>query len=238
MKFISGVYWDKGKRSNNQDSLLLEQVLTKKGRVLLAAVSDGIGGLSEGEVASGFILEKLLQNFYHQLLQQIDRGKNKGILKRSLLRCFFETNQILNKYAKSRETELGATVSVLLLFRKHFLIAHLGDSRIYSFSGKNKIKQITRDHSAGNSVLTKCMGSFSYQSPDIYTGRITGKTGFLLCSDGFYHYLQEDMLAELLDPREIGGEEQIEKRLRELAGYEYRQGEQDNISALYVLCDK
>ncbi|MGN1179889.1 MAG: PP2C family protein-serine/threonine phosphatase [Suilimivivens sp.] len=238
MRIISGVYWDKGKRSGNQDSLLLEQVYTKRGRVLLAAVSDGIGGLSEGETASGFIMEKLLQNFYQQILVLLKKGKGTKSLKRSLLRCFFETNRILNKYAESREISLGATVSVLLLFRKQFLIAHLGDSRIYRFSGKNRVRQMTRDHSAGNSVLTKCLGSFSYQSPDIYRGRITGKTGFLLCSDGFYHYLPGNILGELLNPGEIRSEEQIEKRLRELAGYEYRQGERDNISALYVLCGK
>ncbi len=61
--------------------------------------------------------------------------------------------------------------------------------------------------------------------------------GFLLCSDGFYHFLTEDMLAELLDPSEIKEEEQLERRLKELAGYGMKQGEQDNISALYVLCD-
>ena len=75
MKMISGIYWDRGNRSVNQDSLVLEQVLTSKGRVLFAAVSDGIGGLSEGEVASGFILEKLLTNFYQQLLPLIGRNK-------------------------------------------------------------------------------------------------------------------------------------------------------------------
>lgn len=238
MKIISGVYWDKGKRSNNQDSLLLEQVFTKKGRVLLAAVSDGIGGLSEGETASGFILEKLLQNFYHQMLMLIGRGRGMRFLKRSLLRCFFETNRMLSKYAESKEISLGATISVLIIFKRHFLIAHLGDSRIYRFTGKNYAQQITRDHSTGKNILTKCLGSFSYQSPDIYRGRIKGKTGFLLCSDGFYHCLEEDLLAELLNPGEMRSEEQIEKRLCELAGYDYKQGEKDNISALYVLCDK
>ena len=48
MKIISGVYWDQGEREFNQDSLALQQVMTNRGRVLLAAVSDGIGGLKEG----------------------------------------------------------------------------------------------------------------------------------------------------------------------------------------------
>lgn len=236
MKMLSGAYWDKGKRDGNQDSLLLEQVYTKKGRVVLAAVSDGIGGLSEGETASGFILEKLLRNFYDQLLLMITGNRGCRCLKRSILRCFFETNRMLNQYAKSKDFSLGATVSVLLIFGRRYLIAHLGDSRIYLLQRNGKIRQMTRDHVAGRNAVTKCMGSFSYQSPDIATGKIKGKTGFLLCTDGFYHCLRADMLGELLNPEEIQREEQIEKRLKEMAGYDLRQGEQDNMSALYLSC--
>ena len=95
MKIISGVYWDRGRRSENQDSLVLEQVFTRRGRVLLAAVSDGIGGLDEGETASGFILEKLLESFYHQMVYLIGQGKGGKALERCVLRCFFETSQML-----------------------------------------------------------------------------------------------------------------------------------------------
>jgi len=238
LKIISGVYWDKGRRSVNQDSLLLEQVLTRRGRVLVAAVSDGIGGLAEGETASGFILEKVLQNFYHRMLLTIVKGRGRHRIKRNLLRCFFETNRILNLYAKSKDISLGATVSVLMIFKNRYMTAHLGDSRIYRISENRKIQKITEDHTLGKNVLSKCMGSFPYQSPDICEGAVRGRTGFLLCSDGFYHFPTEDMFAELLDPSEIKEEEQIERRLKELAGYGMRQGEQDNISALYVLCDR
>lgn len=238
MKIISGVYWDKGKRNKNQDSLLLEQVFTNKGRVLIAAVSDGIGGLSEGETASGFILEKLLENFYHQIVVMIGRGKGKKALKRSLLRCFSETNQVLNQYAESRDFKLGATVSVLLIWKKNYLAAHLGDSRIYLFKEGNKALQMTEDHSDGKNALTKCMGSFVYQSPDFYSGKIKGKSGFLLCSDGFYHCPDRQMLEGLLGTEELNHEKQIEKRLKELAGYDMKRGEQDNISALYILCSR
>lgn len=238
MRIISGIYWDKGMRSKNQDSLFLEQVFTNKGRVLIAAVSDGIGGLEEGETASGFILEKLLENFYHQMVVLIGRGKGKKALKRSLLRCFFETNQMLNQYAGSRDFKLGATVSVLLIWKKNYLAAHLGDSRIYQFKEGNRILQLTKDHSDGKNALTRCMGSFAYQSPDIYSGKIKKKSGFLLCSDGFYHCPDKQMLGELLGTEEVKDEEQIEKRLKELAGYDMKRGEQDNISALYILCSR
>lgn len=238
MRIFSGVYWDRGKRNENQDSLVLEQVFTRRGRVLLAAVSDGIGGLDEGETASGFILEKLLESFYHQMVFLIGQGKGRRALERCVLRCFFETGQILEKYAKSREIKLGATVSVLIIWRRNYLTAHLGDSRIYQFTDQNGVCQITRDHSDGGCGLTRCLGSFPYQSPDLGWGRIRGKNGFLLCSDGFFHCLHKGMLLQMLGPGEITGEEQIERRLRELAGYGIRRGEEDNSSALYICCGK
>lgn len=234
---ISGVYWNQGKRELNQDSLVLEQALTNKGRILLAAVSDGIGGLSEGETASGLAAEKLVQEFYHQILPLAGKGRGMRYLKRSLLRCLFETGQMLGKYGRSKEISLGATVSVLLIFRSRFLIVHLGDSRIYCLQKRKNAVQITKDHRSFPNALTKCIGSFPYQIPDIYQGRIRGKTGFLLCTDGFYHSLNEDMLTEILNPREIKEEVQIEKRLKGMAEYCSRQGEQDNISALYVVCN-
>lgn len=234
MKIISGVYWDKGQRIRNEDSLILEQILTKKGRVLLAAISDGIGGLPEGETASGFILEKLFQNFYHRMLPLIEKGRGGRFLERSLLRCFFETNQMLRGYARGKGINLGATISVLFIYRRKFLAMHLGDTRIYRIYGKSNIEQITKDHTAGNNGLTKCMGSFAYQTPDIIKGRIGKSESFLLCSDGFYHYATKEMIMELLNLREDFTQEQIEKRLRELAGYGAKMGEQDNRSALYI----
>lgn len=235
MKMISSVYWDRGNRTVNQDSLVLEQVLTSKGRVLFAAVSDGIGGLSEGEVASGFILEKLLTNFYQQILPLIGRGKGQKAIERSILRCFFETSEALGKYGASRGVSLGATISLLLLVKNRYLAVHLGDSRIYRLKA-GKVRQITRDHSQGGNAVTKCLGSFTYQYPDVFTGYVGKKSGFLLCSDGFFHFLQEENLKEMLSPEEISGEEQISRRLKDLAAHNIRQGEQDNISAIYVVC--
>ena len=36
MEVMSGFYWDSGKKEINQDSVLVEQVNTGKGRILLA----------------------------------------------------------------------------------------------------------------------------------------------------------------------------------------------------------
>lgn len=233
MKIYSGIYWDQGKRRNNQDSLVLLQAVTNHGRVLLAVVSDGIGGLQEGETASGYITERLIENFYRELVPLVGRRKGRKALSRSLLRCLNGIRQELNRYALEREIALGATVSMVFLWKRNYLILHLGDSRIYLCKEK-KQQLLTTDHSDGRNGLTACLGSFPFQRPDIRWGKIWTKGGFLLCTDGFYRKLDQEML-QLLIPSQLGSEEQIEKRLRAMGEALLKKGERDNMSAVYLI---
>ncbi len=235
MHIISGIYWDKGLRENNQDSLMLEQVYTRKGRVLLALVSDGIGGLEEGETASGLILEQFLQTFYQDVLRLLGKNKGRKILEKSICRCFYELSHMMNNYGKKKGIRLGATVTLLLIYKRKYLLFHLGDSRCYQIMRK-KLKKLTEEHSDALGRLMGCLGSFAYRTPDVRFGYIKRKSGFLLCTDGFYHFQNEAILKELLTPVEIESEIQIEKRLRQLALYGMKQGEKDNVSAVYVVC--
>lgn len=232
MKMISGVYWEKGGRIFNQDSVTLQQVMTGRGRVLLAAVSDGIGSLKEGEVASGYILESIVHVFYEQMLGLMYKGKGRKSLKRCMLRCFYQINQDLNAYAREKEIRLGATISVLIIQKRRYMIAHLGDSRIYLCHG-NKMQKLTTDH-ASEKGLIRCLGSFGFQQPDVKFGCIFGKKGFLLCTDGFYRRLKEREAGEILSPCNMQEELWVQRRLSTLGKSVFKQGEQDNCSAVYV----
>lgn len=232
MKMISGIYWEKGRRLYNQDSVTLQQVMTGRGRVLLVAVSDGIGGLDCGEIASGYILERIVHTFYQQLLPLIYKRKGKIPLKKCMIRCFYGINQDLNRYARDREIRLGATISLLLIWKRRYMLFHLGDSRIY-LCKRQKIKQLTKDHGSGKG-LAKCLGSFGFQYPDMRFGHIIGECGLLLCTDGFYKKMDKKMAAEVLCPGDIKEELQISRRIRTLGESVLEAGEQDNCSAVYV----
>ncbi len=233
MRVISGVYWDKGGREVNQDSVMVQQAVTRAGRMTLAVVSDGIGGLWEGEVASGYITERLIENFYGQMAALVGRRRGKKAVARSMLRCLYEINGELNAYGKGKDLKLGATMSLLFLWGKRYLIVHIGDSRIYSYH-RGKVKLLTRDHSDGGRGLTRCVGSFPYQAPDILCGRVWGRQGFLLCTDGFYKRLDKEAF-RILSPGDIDREEQIGRRLREMGDVAHKRGEKDNMSAVYAV---
>ena len=239
MNIISGIYWDKGEREENQDSLMLEQVFSKRGRILLSMVGDGIGSLSEGETASGFLAEKLLIHFYREIVSLVVKGKTDRTVERSFRRCLYELNQQLICYGRSKEIRLGTTVSMIFIRKNRYLLLQLGDSRIYRISGKDRIvraEKLTRDHLDENGRLKRCLGSFAYKSPDVKKGKIRKNTGFLLCTDGFFENLDKRTLAQVLNPRELTDEKAIEKRLKELAGEACRRGGTDNLSAVYLIC--
>lgn len=235
MNIISGVYWDKGQQEKNQDSLMLEQVFTKKGRVLLAVVSDGIGSLAEGETASGFVLEQMRQCFYQELLPLIRKKKGRRTLRKCFYRSIYALNQTMNLYGRNKDMKLGATVSLLFLWEKKGLIVHLGDSRIYRLTKRSR-SVLTKDHIDSRGRLLKCVGSFAYTQPDIRFFRIRRGQGFLLCSDGFYRLGQKYFEKEGLRPSEVDSMEQIQRWLRQIALRVLKEDETDNMSAIYLVC--
>lgn len=267
MKYISGVYWERGRVADtNQDSLVLLQVLTAKGRVLMAAVCDGMGGLAQGDVASGYVTKRLQEWFYESLLRSVQRKKPYWIIRRSLDRLVYHMQEQLSQYSEKENIRLGTTMTVLVIWEKTYLLWHLGDSRAYHFQAAERsglfggmksgrgIRQIytagkngksmsravcmTKDHVKGRNQLTKCVGSFGYERPDFKLGVLREDQGVLLCTDGFRHYVEESELADVLRPDQIKSEEQIVRRLREIGDACMKRGEQDNLSAVYVKVER
>ena len=237
MRYISGVYWERGSVANaNQDSLVLLQVLTAKGRVLMAAVFDGMGGLAQGDTASGYVTKRLQEWFYESLLRAIRKKKPYWIIRRSLDRLVYHMQEQLSQYSEKENIRLGTTMTVLVIWEKTYLLWHLGDSRAYRVC--NKIICLTKDHVRGRNQLTKCVGSFGYERPDFKLGVLQAGQGILLCSDGFRHCVAELELADVLKPEQIRSEEQIARRLREIGDACMKRGERDNMSAVYVKAER
>ena len=185
MKYLTGVYWERGSTAkSNQDAVVLLQVLTARGRVMMAAVCDGMGGLAQGEVASGYVTRRLQEWFYESLLYAMQKRKPYWVIRRSLDRLVYHMQEQLQQYGSREKLSLGTTMTVLVLWEKVYLIWHLGDSRIYRMNGTGRRGReraktaeavcLTKDHARGKHVLTKCVGSFGYERPDFCMGRIGG----------------------------------------------------------------
>lgn len=225
----------------NQDAVLLQQVITRRGRVLMAAVCDGMGGLSVGEEASGYVVYQLREWFYGDLLFMIRKRKRFWVIRRSMDRLVFHMQSRLKQYAAGKDISLGTTMTVMVLWENTYLLWHLGDSRAYRLRGRH-IEQLTADHIYEREKLTKCLGSFGYFKPQHGMGALHRDEAILLCTDGFRRQMTEQELGEVLHfdrkrlPTTAGEEEQITRRLREIGEACMKRGETDNLSAVYVKC--
>lgn len=234
MRYLTDVYWCRGVVSDrNQDSVVLQQVLTGRGRVLLAAVCDGMGGISCGGEASGYAAEQIREWFYTELFAMIRKNKRYWVIRRSLDRLAFHLQGQLKHYAVQEGISLGTTMTVLVVWERTWLLWHLGDSRAYRLRGR-RMEQLTTDHVHDEGKLTKCLGSFGWFAPQHRLGVLKPGEGMLLCTDGFRRRVTAQELQEVMNPREIAGEEQIGRRLKEIGETCMKRGERDNLSAVYV----
>lgn len=244
MQNIYGCYWNKGTtKSVNQDSIAVQSVLTRKGKVLLAVVCDGMGGMAEGEVASSYVVREIVKWFYGDCMEVLRKhGKTlgyQGKLRKSGFRLFYKMNQTLCEYGKSSKKPLGTTASILIAWGCRYTIFHIGDSRI--FKCDKHVIQLTQDHAFNEKTLTRCVGVEGSGKPDFITGKCRKNAAFLLCSDGFRHFYTEQDFERVLEPinqiPEFDPEEKrirLESRLRELGERAMKRGENDNMSAIYI----
>ena len=232
MEYYSNEYWDIGQRTANEDSVLIAHVGTRSGQIIMGAVADGIGGLSLGHIASGYILEELSTCFYEEIVPMIISHKKRSMIVRSIKRCLYEINSELRNYADKKNILLGSTLSMILLYGKKYIFVHLGDSGIYRCDEKS-MEMITHKHTSDSGGVTKCIGSFGYMEPDVGFGKVKRKTVFLLSTYGYYSGMKED--CDFWNPKQMISDRIIEKRLGEM-GKVVSKTQTDNAGAIYINC--
>jgi type VI secretion system protein ImpM len=177
-------------RSENQDAYLAR---TEVGPWMVA---DGMGGHSDGHVASQMTREALAA-----VEPEADLARWTERVRRTLA----EVNAWL--YASSTRavnpTVTGTTVVVMLLRGASATCLWAGDSRLYRLRA-GVLEQLTRDHDdaatggsgeAGN-VITRAVGGRAELELDEIGFDVRAGDRFLLCSDGLYREIE---------PSEIGG---------------------------------
>lgn len=258
-----GCLYERGQRESNQDSIALHKIVTSYGEAVLAVVCDGMGGMDEGETASGYVAERMSCWFYEELPLLLERRAGMKRIACSIERKLFHLHIDLKEYGKRKGIVTGTTVSILLIMDKKYLICHLGDSVIfrirrnrsgcrlmYKSSGSGSgfqwigrfsggcfvrtIKRMTKIHGDAASGLERCIGSGRYYPPDVMYGRLRKHMAFLVSSDGFWHHLKEDEIGNTFQGESAKCSGWAEKRLRGLASKAMCRGETDNISAIYL----
>jgi len=209
-------------RSNNQDAFL---ELAERG---LWAVADGMGGLSEGEVASRMVCDSLLDV---PVVADLDAAIEGAV---SRIR---EVNAYLRRAATRLldPVQSGSTVVVLLIREKEYAAIWAGDSRVYRLRG-GLLSQLTTDHSfsaqfgGDEQAITRAVGAEDVLNLDVVRGDVRPGDRFLLCTDGVARVLDTATITEVVQLPAL------ERCCAELISRSIAQGGTDNATALVVEC--
>jgi protein phosphatase len=233
------------RREANEDAFLCDDVLG------LWVVADGMGGHAAGEVASREAIDTIhgmVRRGKEMLGPPLPLTEEKGRAASRMLEGGVQAATYL-LYAMAELDRgmagMGTTISAMMRFGDHLVVAQVGDSRIYRVRGSEP-HQLTEDHtliawqlkqglitadearvSRQRNVITRAVGSRDYVQVDTSLWEMTVGDSYLLCSDGLHGYLRLEEIPSILAE---GGSFAVNK-LIELAN---GRGGKDNITALVV----
>jgi protein phosphatase len=250
LRYVAAAKTDVGqKRQGNEDRFCLDPSLG------LYVVADGMGGHAAGEVASRLAVETI-----QEWMEKYLSGADVAIVGPAVAAASAEANFLLSSIrlanriifdsAKDRReyAGMGTTVVAVLAQDDRFVLAHVGDSRIYRIR-QHDIVQISRDHSFVQEQVDNGMMSAAEAHQSQYRHMITRALGLkesvevdlteqparpgdvlLLCSDGLSDLLDdEDMLVAVRDHAD-----DLEQACQALVARANSKGGDDNITVLVV----
>jgi serine/threonine protein phosphatase PrpC len=198
LEISSGYASATGTRASNEDFC---GIVTPQGGVLeakgiVAALADGVGSTGGGREAAEYSVRGLLADYYATpdtwaityALDRVLHAINRWLLAQSFSQ--YEAHHLLS------------TLSAVVLHGDRFVIAHIGDSRIYLLRD-HKLRQLTVDHvwdkPEMQHVLKRAMGLDQHLVLDFLDDALQAGDVFLLVSDGVWEVLGDKAMQALLD---------------------------------------
>lgn len=240
------------KKSVNQDSLIIKKARTDVDDIVLIAVCDGMGGLSDGELASAEAVKMLNDWFSYELPDLLREGLSDHSFKESISARIDEVNRKIEEYGEQNNLECGTTIAAVLIYNDHYATVNVGDSRIYKLTPQS-IEQLTHDQSVvqelidagqitpeeaethpNRSTLLQCVGFGGEVVPDFTFGTYQMGDVFLACSDGFRHKITASEMHQLFNPTKTTDKQDMTDRANYGVQINKERNEKDNITV--VLC--
>jgi len=231
-----------GEKEANEDTVkvFVNQPLSTYG----FALADGLGGHGNGDIASEFVVDCVgaaIENTHSFDGVFIDE-------------CFDMAQEMLMEEKEIKGLPSIKTTMVLLLIKdKYATWGHIGDSRLYHFrNGKQasrtidhsvpqmlvlsgQIKEREIRHHPDRSMLLHAMGA-EWTAPsyeiDKRNMEIRKQDSFLLCSDGFWEWIEEKTMIKILK-QELSAYDTLHAMEEEVLNNGKGKG-MDNYSAILV----
>jgi protein phosphatase len=246
-------------RHHNEDWFFTQTQLHKvsgpKGAVLrskgLYVLCDGMGGHASGEVASQMAVNTLRDYLAEHWS---DHLPDQETLSEAVLKA----NQVIFDINQSKATSgigrMGTTLVMALVHNLDIAVVHVGDSRLYSYSKRLGLRQLTLDHEVGQREINRGVEpALAYARPDAYQltqalgprGRedlfpsiayheITEDTLLVLCSDGLS---DNDLLERHVDSHIadlLSSKANLDHGVAQLLDLANEKNGHDNITAIVI----
>jgi PPM family protein phosphatase len=238
-----------GGRTRNEDTTFTpsaEQRAHIRGQ--LFAVADGMGGHQGGGLASRLACQGLEYYYKGRLPEALGRS---DILTHHLNATILRIDKSIRLYGRTREelSQMGTTLSCLVLAHPYSIIAHVGDSRVYRLR-RGYLTCLTTDHTFVQEMifeghlapekaashplrhlLTRAVGT--QETLEWVDSRIDPAFAgdrFLLSTDGLHTVLSADRMAAVL-----GSPWGVRRIAAQLVTEALKAGAKDNISVI-VIC--
>ena len=183
----------------------------------LFLLSDGIGGHEDGEIASRFAVDSIIELFQSQ--ENFD-----------ILLAISETHDKLAKIGSGSLRPLGATLVGLILTKNFVTIFSLGDSGCFHFNN-NKLINVTEDTKSPQvpaNVIVQCLGGgIRKPKPSIVQRKFAIGDIFVLISDGVSNCLNEEKISNIIQSNYLNSS-------RTLCAIAKQSGSNDDLSAIVI----
>ena len=239
-------------RTRNEDSSFIftadtggEEPLMPFG---LYVVADGMGGHFAGHEASKsvsrMVAKQVMQRIYMPFLT--DSASSSEPIQEVMLDAIQTANKTI--HSPDPEKDSGTTLTAALIFGRRLYIAHVGDSRAYIFAD-DTLHLLTTDHSyvrrlqeAGQlteeeaashphrNMLYMAVGQGGQLDVETYTQSLPKSGKLILCSDGLWGLVTEQMIKDVLSKEDATMPEMAD----ELVDLALKAGGYDNITVILV----
>jgi len=252
LNFIVSAATDVGLiKTVNQDCYCVKVFQTCLGEVVFAILCDGMGGLSNGEVASATLVDAFCNWTAARLPDLCDRGIPDGEIRSDWVSLIHDCNEQLKSYGASGGFSLGTTITAILLTSQRYYIVHVGDTRAYEITDCVRILtqdqtlvarevergMLTKDEAKTDprrSILLQCVGASETVYPDLFFGDTAENAVYMLCCDGFRHEITEEEIYQYLNPCIMSDTAVMKRNLDALIELNKQRQERDNISVVAI----
>lgn len=218
MYINTGNSQNQGARPYQEDSfgysnIIDSEVVSNKG--ILAILSDGMGGLSNGKNVADYVVQASIAMF-----DSINPQLNISEQLENIVR--YINNNVCEQYAAGDGvSKAGATMVFAYIFKNRIYWITVGDSRIYCFRNGNLL-QMNEDHDYKNQLFRDYINEggnlqdieengqkdslvcfigkkeIPYVDVSLKGYKIKPNDTFILCSDGIYNGITEESMKEIL----------------------------------------